>query len=58
MDCSPPGPSVYGILQARILEGDLLDLGIKPESPALAGGLFTTEPPEKPTGLGEILEKI
>ena len=21
MDCSPPGSSVYGILQARILEG-------------------------------------
>ena len=31
--------------------GDLLNLGIKPESlisPALAGGNFTTEPPGKP----------
>ena len=28
--------------------GNLLDLGIKPSSPALAGGFFTTEPPEKP----------
>ena len=27
------------------LQGDLLDPGIEPESPALAGGLFTTEPP-------------
>ena len=28
--------------------GDLLDPGIKPTSPALAGRCFTTEPPEKP----------
>ena len=27
---------------------DLLDPGIEPASPALAGGLFTTEPAEKP----------
>ena len=26
--------------------GDLLDLGTEPMSPALAGGFFTTEPPE------------
>ena len=52
MDCSPPGSSVHGILQARVLEGvampssgDLPDPGIKPASlmsPALAGGFFTT----------------
>ena len=24
MDCSPPGSSVHGILQAGILEGDLV----------------------------------
>ena len=49
MDCSPPGSSVYGILQARILEWiampssrDLPDPGIKPRSPELAGRLFTT----------------
>ena len=30
------------------LAGDLLDPGIEPESPALAGGFFTTEPPGKP----------
>ena len=58
MDCSPPGSSVHGISQARILEwlpfptsGDLPNPGIKPESfasPALAGGFFTTEPQGKP----------
>ena len=52
MDCSPPGSSFHGILQARILEWismpssrDLPDPGIKPvslASPALAGGFFTT----------------
>ena len=52
MDCSLPGSSVHGILQARILEwvacpssGDLPDPGIKPPllvSPALAGRFFTT----------------
>ena len=51
MDCSPPGPSVHGILQATILEwvvmpssGDLPDPEIEPTStsPALAGGFFTT----------------
>ena len=30
--------------------GDLPNPGIKPESPALAGRFFTTEPPEKPWG--------
>ena len=53
MDCSPPGSSVHGILQARILEWvaisssreDLPDREIKPTSlvsPALAEGFFTT----------------
>ena len=55
MDYSPPGSSVHGILQARILEsvaisftGDFPDPGMEPGSPALAGRLFTTEPPGKP----------
>ena len=55
VDCSPPGFSVRAISQARILEWvailslvDLLDSGVKPVSPALAGTLFTTEPPGKP----------
>ena len=51
---TPPGSSVHGIVQARILEwlpfpppGDLPDTGIKPMSPAppaLADGFFTTMP--------------
>ena len=58
MDGSPPGSSVHGILQARMLEWvaiassrDLPNPGIKPTSlasPALAGGFFITEPPGKP----------
>ena len=43
--CSLPGSSVHGILQAKILEWDLPNPGIKPlslMSPALAGGFFTT----------------
>ena len=54
MDCSLLGSSVHGIFQARMLKwvaipspGDLPDPGIKPASPALTGGLFTTEPPGK-----------
>ena len=52
MDCSPPGSSVHGILQARILEWiaipfsrDLPDPGIELESLmflALAGRWFIT----------------
>ena len=50
--CSPPGSSVHGILQVRILKwvpcptpGDLPNPGIETESftsPALAGEFFTT----------------
>ena len=52
INCGPPGSSVHGILQARILEwaatstpGDLPDPGIKPASLTsldLAGRFFTT----------------
>ena len=55
MGRSPPGFSVHGISQARILEwlpvfppGDLPYPGLKLVSPALAGRFFTTEPPGKP----------
>ena len=55
LDCSPPGSSVHGILQARYWSGlpfpspgDLPDPGIEPASPALAGKFFTTEPSRKP----------
>ena len=54
VDCSLPGSSARGILQARILEWvampfsrDLPNPGIKPTSPALAG-FFTVEPWGKP----------
>ena len=52
MDCSPPGSSVHGILQTKIIEwvvcpppGNLPNPGIVPASlmsPALAGWFFTT----------------
>ena len=60
MDCSPPGFSVCGIFQARILEwvaisssrGIFLTQGsIEPKSPGsheLAGEFFNTEPPGQP----------
>ena len=61
MDCSLPGSSVHGILQARILDWiaissfrDLPDPGIEhksPVSPALAGRFFTSVSP------GESLEQ-
>ena len=59
MDSSPPGSSVQGILQARVLEQFAISYsrGIFPTqgsklqslaSPALAGGFFTILPPGKP----------
>ena len=55
MDCSSPGSSVHGILQARILEWiaipfsrDLPNPGVEPQSPALQADSLATEPPEKP----------
>ena len=54
MGYSPPGSSVHGISQARILgelpfpsPGGLPDPGIEPTFPALAGEFFTIEPPGK-----------
>ena len=50
MNCCPPGSSVHGILQARILEwvaisfpGDLPDPGIELESPAFQADSLPTE---------------
>ena len=50
MNRNPPGFSVHGISQARILEwiaisppGDLLNPGIKPKTPVLSGGFFITD---------------
>ena len=52
MDYGPPGSSIHGMFQARILEwfaisspGYLLDLRIGLMSPTLAGRFFATEPP-------------
>ena len=63
--CSPPGSTVHGIFQARILSAlpfptpeNLPDLGIKPTSlapPALAGGFLTTMPPGKPLLVSQFL---
>ena len=56
MDYSLPGSSIHGTSQARTLQwllfpsqGDLPDPGKEPVSPELAGGLFTTESPQKPS---------
>ena len=56
VDCSPPGSSVHGFSRQEYWSelsfpspGDLPRPGVKPLSPALAGGFFTTGPPRKPT---------
>ena len=56
MDCSLPGFSVHGILQAIILEWvaipfsrDLPDPGIEPRFPALQADSLPSEPPGKPS---------
>ena len=51
-DCSPRGSSVHRIFPGKnigmcghfLSQGNLRDPGIKPVSPVLAGGFFTTEP--------------
>ena len=55
MDCSPPGFSVLGVSEARILEWvaipspqDLPDPGTEPGSPALQADSLLSEPPRKP----------
>ena len=66
MDCSPPGSSVCGILQARILEwvatsfsrGSPSISRIKPTSlmsPALAGVSLSLVPPGKPQRSSQLL---
>ena len=54
MDCSPPGSSIHGIFQVRILDwvtisfsggGGLPDPRIEPMSLTLLGGFCTAEPP-------------
>ena len=55
MDCSPPGSSVHGISQARLLESvaisfsrDLPNPGTEPSSPTLQVDSLPTEPSGKP----------
>ena len=55
MDCSPPGSSVHGISQARILQWVAISFSKESSRPrdwtcisCLAGRFFTTEPPGKP----------
>ena len=58
MDYSPPGSSVHGISQSRILEWVAISLsrgssrpGLKPKSLALAKGFFLAKPPGKPQNM-------
>ena len=58
MDYSPPGSSVNGILQARILEWVTIPFSGGSSWPrdwthmfCIAGSFFTTEPPEKPQNM-------
>ena len=55
MDCSPPGSSAHGVLQARVLSGlpcpppgDLPDSGNQTWVSCIAGRFFTAEPLRKP----------
>ena len=56
MDCTLPGSPVHWISPRQIYwsrlpfpsPGDLLDPGVEPKSPALAGRFFTTELPGNP----------
>ena len=54
-DCSPPGCSVHGIFQAKILEWVVISFSRGSSWPrdqtrisCITGRFFTTEPPEKP----------
>ena len=59
-DCSPPGSSVHGILQARILEEVTIFFSRGSSRPRhwtqvswTAGGFFTTEPQGSPSQEGD-----
>ena len=59
MDCSPPGSSVHGILQAIMQEwdpppGDLPNPGIEPRSPTVWEDSLPTEPLGKSSYLRHI----
>jgi len=55
MDCSPPGSTIHGVFQARVLEWVavsfsrvLPDPGIEPRSPTLQADILLPEPPGQP----------
>ena len=59
LDSSPPGSSVHGMLQVRILEWVASpfsrvspDPGIEPETPALQADSLLSEPPQCNTNHG------
>ena len=61
MDSNPPGSSVHGILQARILEWVAISLsrnlpnpGTEPKSPALQVDSLPSELPGKPSSVFEV----
>ena len=65
IDCSPPGSSVHGILQARILKwaaihspGDLPNPGIESGSPAFQADSLPSEPSGKPKQVSDLTENI
>ena len=67
LDSSPPGSSVHGILQARILEcvdisfstqGDLPNPEIKPGSPSLQADSLPSELPGKITAKFKIYGEV
>ena len=62
MDYSPPGSSVHGIFQARVMDGlpfpspgDLPNPEIEPESPALQADSLPSKPPGKPNPHDQIV---
>ena len=62
MGCSPPGSSVRGILQERILEWVAMPFSRGPSlprdrahGPCVSGSSLTTEPPGKPASGGVFL---
>ena len=61
MDCIPPGSSVHGILQARILEWVAIPFSKGSSQPSnwtqvsyIVGRFFTTELPRKPQLKGKV----
>ena len=64
-DCHPPGSSVQGVSQARILEWVAISFSrgssrygepVSPLLPALVGGFFTTVPPGHTLDNGQYLK--